>query len=187
MEFAKFSPMFGQDIAFSQPLIVADGMLHTPVLGTWAPLLSTLCILVGLMVFLPSQMSIVDDVARRWTDIIWSDSARLRNRWRDDQVGIIYYSILAMYVIWSYIIATVFLLFGDAPALMVTTIANFNNVAIGMTAFHILWINRNYLPAELRPKWYSQVGIALCGLFYLGLALLVFWVKILPLLLPNSP
>ena len=32
----------------------------------------------GLMVLLPSQMSIVDDFSRRWTDIIWSGSRRAR-------------------------------------------------------------------------------------------------------------
>lgn len=180
MEFAKHSPMFGRDVLYSQPLIVADGMAHAPGLGTWASLISLICIVVGLMVFLPSQMSVVDDVARRWTDIIWSGSTKVRENWRDSQVRYIYYFILGMYVVWSYVVQTIFLYFGDAPAVMVTTIANFNNLAIGMTAFHILWINRTLLPRPLRPRWYQQLGIASCGLFYLGLAALVFWAKILP-------
>ena len=33
MQFAQNSPMFGRDVTYSQPLIVADGMLHTPQLG----------------------------------------------------------------------------------------------------------------------------------------------------------
>ena len=141
------------------------------------------------MVLLPSQMSIVDDISRRWTDIIWSASSRVRGKWQTSQVWIIYYSILTLYVVWSFIIATIFLIFGNAPTLMVTVIANLNNLALGFTAFHILWINRNFLPRELRPRWYSQLGIAGCGVFYLGLALLVFVAKVVPLLtaVPGGP
>lgn len=184
MEFAKHSPMFGKDIIYSQPLIVSDGMAHCPDLGSWAPVLSLICVFVGLMVFLPSQMSLVDDISRRWTDVIWSGSHKVRGDLQGNQVRRIYYFILAMYVAWSYFMATIFLKFGDAPAVMVTIIANFNNIAIGFTAFHILWINRTYLPQAIRPKWYQQLGIAGCGIFYLGLAALVFYAKILPLILP---
>lgn len=134
------------------------------------------------MVFLPSQMSIVDDFARRWTDIIWSGNARIRGRLKPHQAYRVYYTILAGYVLWSFVAAAVFLTFGDAPKLMVTVIANLNNVALGVTAFQVLHINRTLLPPPLRPKWYNQCGVAGCGVFYLGIAALVFVVKILPLL-----
>lgn len=182
MEFAQHSPMYGRDVPYSQSLIVADGMLHAPGLAGWGSVLSIVCLIVGLLVFLPSQMSIVDDIARRWTDIIWSSNQTIRGKWSSDRVWIIYYGILAMYVLWSYIMATIFLMFGDAPALMVTVIANVNNLALGGTAFHVLWINRRFLPPELQPRWYSQVGIACCGLFYLGLAAIVFVAKVWPLI-----
>lgn len=182
MEFAQHSPMYGRDVPYSQSLIVADGMLHAPGLGAWGSVLSMVCLIVGLLVFLPSQMSIVDDIARRWTDIIWSSNQTIRGKWSSDRVWVIYYGILAMYVLWSYIMATIFLMFGDAPALMVTVIANVNNLALGGTAFHVLWINRRFLPPELQPRWYSQVGIACCGLFYLGLAAIVFVAKVWPLI-----
>ena len=42
------------------------------------------------------------------------------------------------------------------------------------------------LPPQLRPRWYSQLGIAFCGIFYLGMATLVFVIKILPLLLGTA-
>ena len=183
IEFAAHSPMFGADLPYAQSLIAADGMRHATWLGeTTRELLWTVTLLVGLMVFLPSQMSIIDDVSRRWTDIIWSSSRRVRRRLRPDQASRIYYTILACYVVWSFISATIFLTFGDAPLLMVLVIANLNNVALGVTAFHVLWINRRLLPEPLRPRWYSQVGIGLCGLCYCGLALLVFCAKILPLI-----
>ena len=57
---------------------------------------------------------------------------------------------------------------------MTIVIANINNVAIGVTAVHLLWINARLLPAELRPRWFNRLGVAGCAVFYLGMALLVF-------------
>ncbi len=101
---------------------------------------------------------------------------------KSHQVKYVFYGILGTYVLWSFVAATIFLNFGNAPTVMVTVIANLNNIALGLTAFHILWINRKYLPIELRPKWYNQLGIASCGIFYFGLAVLVFAAKVIPLL-----
>ncbi|MDA1232039.1 MAG: Nramp family divalent metal transporter, partial [Planctomycetota bacterium] len=182
IQFAHNSSMFGQNITYSQPLIAADGIRQTASLGNWAPILWIASLLVGLMVFLPSQMSIVDDFARRWTDILWSGSRFARTRLKDNQVHYLYYSILTMYVVWSFIMVTIFLLVCDAPKLMVTVIANLNNVALAFTAFHILWINCRLLPEPLRPRWYQRLGMICCGVFYSSLALLVFWTKVLPMM-----
>jgi hypothetical protein len=82
-----------------------------------------------------------------------------------------------------YIAATIFLNVGNAPpTVMVTVIANLNNVALGLTAFHVLWINKQFLPKELQPRWYNQLGISLCGVFYFGLAVLVFVARVIPML-----
>lgn len=183
IEFASDSIFYGKDIAYSQSLISADGIRHAPGLSAATQqLLWMITLFVGLMVFLPSQMAIVDDFSRRWTDIIWSSNKKVRDTLKPNQANRIYYSILALYVLWSFISATIFLRFGDAPQLMVTVIANLNNVALGATAFHVLWLNRNLLPKPLQPKWYNQFGIISCGVFYLGIAALVFHVKIVPLL-----
>jgi hypothetical protein len=183
IEFASDSTMFGQDVMYSQSLISADGIRHASGLAeSTRQLLWMATLFVGLMVFLPSQMSIVDDISRRWTDILWTSNATIRKRLKPNQASRIYYSILACYVVWSFISATIFLMFGDAPRLMVLVIANLNNVALGLTSFHVLWINRTLLPKPLRPRWYNQLGIAACGVFYCGMAALVFCAKILPLI-----
>ncbi len=182
IQFARNSEMYGKGITYAQPLIAADGIRQTASLGSWAPILWIASLIVGLMVFLPSQMSIVDDFARRWTDILWSGSRLARRRLKDNQVHYLYYSILTMYVVWSFVMVTVFLLVGDAPKLMVTLIANLNNVTLAFTAFHILWINCRLLPEPLRPRWYQRVGIASCGVFYAAMAMLVFWTKVVPMM-----
>ena len=125
----------------------------------------------GLMVLLPSQMAIVEDFSRRWTDIIWSGVRGVRESMEGHSVNRIYYGILFMYVAWSFFCAYAF---STKPRLMTLVIANLNNVALGLTAFHLLWVNRRLLPGPLRPRWYSQLGLLLCGGFYFGLATLVF-------------
>ncbi|MFN9435806.1 MAG: Nramp family divalent metal transporter [Planctomycetota bacterium] len=178
MQFASHSTITQEQMGVAQAIVTADGIRNSGFGPIIAKLLWIAALFTGLMVMLPSQMSILDDFSRRWTDAIWSANPRVRDKWRADQVKWIYYSILASYVIWSFACA---FLFSNAPKLMTDFIANFNNLAIGVTAFQILWINHRLLPAPIRPRWYQSVGLACCGLFYLGLAAMVFRYKILPL------
>ncbi len=179
MQFAQYTTITRDQIGVAQAVITADGLRHagfTPVIGK---LLWIAALFTGLMVMLPSQMSIVDDFSRRWTDTIWSANRRVRESMQPHQVKFIYYAILGSYVMWSLVCAY---FFSNAPKLMTDFIANFNNLAIGLTSFQLLWLNHSLLPRELRPKWYQSVGVAGCGVFYLGLAGLVFAFKIWPMI-----
>jgi len=184
MQFASSSTIVDpEQMKVAQAIVTADGIRNSEIGPFVGKLLWIAALLTGLMVMLPSQMSVLDDFSRRWTDAIWSASSRVRRHWRSDQVKWIYYSILAMYVLWSFICT---FLFSKAPKLMTDFIANFNNLAIGVTSFQILWINHRLLPEQIRPKWYQSLGIALCGVFYLGLAAMVFWFKLVPLWLTGA-
>lgn len=179
IEFAPYSSLYHdrQGLDWAQAIITADGLRHAPGFAPEiAHFLWVAALLVGLAVMLPSQMSIVDDFSRRWTDILWSGSGLIRGRMQPQHVRRIYYTILTFYVGWSIFCAWLFSTYGS-PKLMVLVIANLNNVAIGWTSFHLVWINRRLLPAPLRPRWYQQLGVVLCGVFYLGLAALVFVTK----------
>jgi hypothetical protein len=178
LQFASHSTITQEQMSVAQAIVTADGIRNSGFGPVFAKLLWIAALFTGLMVMLPSQMSILDDFSRRWTDAIWSANPRVRGKWRADQVKWIYYSILASYVAWSFMCA---FLFSNAPKLMTDFIANFNNLAIGVTAFQILWINHRLLPMPIRPRWYQSIGLACCGLFYLGLAGMVFRYKILPL------
>ena len=126
-------------------------------------------------------MSIVDDFSRRWTDILWSGNPWVRRTLKGHEVWKVYYSILGAYVGWSLFCAYLFNTYGT-PKLMTVVIANLNNLAIGVTSILLLWINRTRLPLALRPRWYQQLGLVLCAVFYLGLAGLVFVTKQLPVI-----
>ena len=175
IEFSQYSEFFNdtEGLAWAQALITADGLKNAPGLGGWNGIFWTLTVLVGLIVLLPSQMSIIDDVCRRWTDIIWSGVGGVRDKMKSDQVGKIYYRIMIVYIIWSLVMQTVFLRYSDAKT-MVLTVANTNNLAIGLTAILVLINNRRFLPPELRPRWYNTAGMIFCAVFYLGMTVLVF-------------
>ena len=185
LEFAKYSELYYETnrLDWAQAMITADGIRHAPYFsqGT-ASLLWAVTLFVGLMVLLPSQMSIVEDFSRRWTDIIWSASPHARNHLQDHQVKYIYYSLLFTYVLWTLVAAYLFSTYGT-PKLMTLIIANLNNLAIGVTSFQLLWVNTTLLPPELRPRWYHRLGMIGCGSFYLGLSLLVFVTKQWPMLM----
>ena len=179
MQFAQYSTITYEQAGMAQALITADGLRNagfSPVLGK---VLWITAIFTGLTVMLPSQMSIVDDFSRRWTDAIWSANRRVRESMQAHQVKYIYYTILGSYVLWSFVCAY---LFSNAPRLMTDFIANCNNLALGVTSFQLLWINHTLLPRELRPRWYHSAGVLGCGVFYLGLTTLVFVFKIWPLI-----
>ena len=121
-------------------------------------------------------MSIVEEICRRWTDIIWSGSRRIRETMATDQVKRVYYTILAIYVAWTFVCAYLFTTYGE-PKLMVLVIANFGNLALGLTTIFILRNNLRYLPEPLRPGIASRIGMTFCALFYLTLSFLVFYHK----------
>ncbi len=169
LEFSQHSLLRGSKLDWAQSLISADGIRHDPRFGVaMANMLWIVTVLVGMLVMLPSQMSIVDDFSRRWTDILWSGSRRVRAGLSGNSVKWVYYAILVFYVTWTLAFAYLFNTYSTIKQ-MTLVIANLNNLALGATSFHLLWINCTLLPSELRPRWYHRLGVIACGVFYLGM------------------
>jgi Mn2+/Fe2+ NRAMP family transporter len=203
LQFADHSPIYAHVVAKEQDqpqaVLTADGIRHSPQFDTTAAKgkdagaakpsslaegLWVVALLVGLAVFLPSQMSVVEDFSRRWTDTIWSSNQHVRKTMNSGQVKYIYYTILAIFVLATLLVWLLFTWLdshGSPQNLMVAVIANFNNLAIGITSLMILRINRNLLPPQLQPRWYHQAGIFCCGVFYIGMFVLVFVAKLGPI------
>jgi hypothetical protein len=181
MQFAPHSTVITEEQQkYAQAIITADGIRHAGFGQTMTTVLWIAACVTGMMVMFPSQMSVVDDFSRRWTDTIWTANRRVRHSMEAHQVKWIYYTILSTYVMWSFICAY---FFQTQPKLMTETIANLNNVAIGLTSFQLLWVNHTLLPRVLRPHWYNTLGVLGCGVFYTGLSVLVFVYKIWPLIM----
>jgi hypothetical protein len=184
LEFAPHSPLYGQKQSFdwAQAVLTADGMRHAPGLPPWlATFLWTAMLIAGILVLAPSQMSVIDEVSRRWTDVIWSASARVRQGMGGSQSRRIYYGILIGYLSWCLFSLYLFSRYGT-PKLMTLIIPNLGNFALGFTAFFLLRVNSRLIPKEFGPRWHHKLGLIACGAFYLGLAILVFITKQIPML-----
>jgi hypothetical protein len=132
-----------------------------------AGLFWTLTLLCGFLVLAPGQISASDQIARRWTDIIWTASSRIK-RLGGNRVKYVYYSILSVYAAWG-----LFVLW-RLPALDIAKIgAVLGNIALGFSALHSLYANRTLMPKPLRPHWLMQIGVVLCGLFFIGISMVV--------------
>jgi hypothetical protein len=123
-----------------------------------------LTLLCGFLVMAPTQVSQIDNIARRWTDVIWVGVKRLQ-KLEGNQVKFIYYGILAAYCAWG----TVALRLTPNPLVLAILTGVLWNFVLGFSALHTLYVVLTLMPAPLRPGWLLRLGLAGCAVFYLGI------------------
>ena len=159
LEFIRNAPVVGDRVA----AMVAEGMAVRYPDYRW--IFWTLTLLCGFLILAPGQVSVGDQIARRWTDVIWSTTNWAK---RLNRVGRVYYGILTLYAVWGFVLLALF------PPLKIATIgAVLNNVALGFVTLHSLYVNRTLLPRSLRPNIFLQIGAVLCALFFFGVTAVV--------------
>jgi hypothetical protein len=164
LQFIRNAPVEGTRVA----AMTADGMAEQ--LPEFRVLLWFLTLLVGFLVLAPGQIMAADQIARRWTDIVWTTNPRVRQL-GGNQVKYIYYGILSVYAVWGSIV----ILARFSPLLIATVGAALQGVSLGVASWHTLYLNRTLLPRELRPNWFMQMGLVFCGLVFLGVSAIVVW------------
>ncbi len=145
--------------------MTADGLSAR--FPAYSQLLWSITLLVGFVALAPNAVITGDIIARLWTDIIWTNSMVTRHL-QGNEVKFIYYGILTIYGVWGLLALTIF-----NPLQIATIGAVLGNLALGFSAFHTLHVNRTLLPPPLRPSWFMQLGLVACGLFFLGVNVLV--------------
>lgn len=135
---------------------------------SYASLFWFLTLICGFLVLAPGQVSVGDQIARRWTDMLWNASARVRQL---GEVRFIYYGILAAYCVGGLIILIQF------PAVQIAKIAAvLQNIALGSVSLMSIYVNRTLLPKEIQPGWFHQLGVLLCGVFFLSISLALLFI-----------
>lgn len=124
-----------------------------------------LTLLCGFLVMAPTQVTQLDSMARRWTDILWIGSGRLKG-WEGHRVKYVYYSILALYAVWGLIALRV----TPNPLVLAVATGVMWNFALGFTSLHTLAVMRKVLPPEVRPGLLQQAGLVACSVFYIGIS-----------------
>ncbi len=163
LEFIRHAPVSGDRVA----AMTAEGMAER--FPQYSGILWAATLLCGFLVLAPGQILSGDMISRRWTDIIWTANSRAQ-RLSGDRVRWIYYSILTLYGFWGLFALTMF-----DPLQIAKIGAVLMNVALGWTALHSVYVNRRLLPAELQSPLLMQLGSISCGIFFLGISLIVFF------------
>jgi Mn2+/Fe2+ NRAMP family transporter len=161
LEFIRHAPVSGDRVA----AMVAEGMADR--YPSYKDLLWPLTLSIGFLILAPGQIMSGDQLARRWTDIIWTSSAWAKQM-REDRVKYVYYGILAAYGAWGLVAMTIF-----DPLQILKLAGVLMNVALGVAAWHTLYVNLTLLPHALRPNWLMRLGVFACGVFFLGVSAIV--------------
>lgn len=122
-------------------------------------------ILCGLLVLLPTACQTADGIIRRWVDVFWTASPRLREV-ETHRIKLIYFRVLVGYAIFGVITLSL----SHSPGTVVKIATNIYNFALGISCFHTLAVNLILLPKPLRPGWFSRAGIFFAGMFFIVLA-----------------
>ncbi len=158
LEFIRNAPVSGDRVA----AMTAEGMATR--YPEFRESLWFLTLLIGFLVLAPGQILAGDQLARRWTDIIWTASPWAQ-KLEGNQVKYVYYAILILYGAWG-LLALTFL----DPIQVLKVAGVLMNLALGFSSLHTLYVNRTLLPTELKPNLFMQAGLVFCGLFFIGIS-----------------
>ena len=129
-----------------------------------------LTLLCGFVVLSPGQLSDIDNIVRRWTELIWTGSRHVRHL-EGNQVKYIYYTIMGLYFLWGLIA----LRLTPNPLFLAVVTGSLRNLGMSATALHALWVNRKLLAEPRRPPLFMQVSQVACFVFFLGISGIAFY------------
>ena len=126
----------------------------------WGNLFWALTLLCGFLVLAPSMVTTIDGIIRRWVDVFWTASPRLRGM---DPAFIkhVYFRVLVVYGTFGFI-----MLWLQTPSGLIKIATLGYNFALGFSCMHTAAINSILLPKELRPRWFVVLGLVLAGSFF---------------------
>jgi hypothetical protein len=118
----------------------------------------------GFLVLITAAIMTVDGVLRRWLDAMWVASSKLR-RWETKDIGRAYFVELCLYAA----IGLIAMLFFDGGTLVKWSTAIYN-YALGISCWHVAYVNTALLPSQLRPSLARRTLLIMAGLFFTFIA-----------------
>ena len=142
-----------QGIGISAALASAIRTRAGSVLGGFVAIL-------GAWILFKTQLDIVEGMVRTLTDILWAGSARVRAASRGE-VRIVYYAVLVVVCAWG-----MFALRLAQPIILLMLAANVAGVVFTVASLHLLYLNTQLLPRELRPPVWRRAALVCMAGFY---------------------
>jgi len=148
---------------WSAAAITADALAQVggPRLG---PLLWFMTLFCGFLVLAPSASTTADGFLRRWVDVFWTGSARLRQL-DPHKIRQVYFAVLCGYVAFGLVTLSL-----APPRQLLVVATTIYNYALGVSCWHSLVVVQTLLPPELRPGWFVRTAMVLSGLYFTALA-----------------
>ncbi|HEX4997321.1 MAG TPA: Nramp family divalent metal transporter [Terriglobia bacterium] len=168
----QFIPRGTTGDAWAMAIATAENVRLT-VAGSLGVVYWYVLVFCGILVLVPNTITDADSTVRRWVDLAWSGSKKLRV-WAPRQISLFYFWVLAAYVA----LGVVILLSGIRPRGLVEIYSCIANFALGYSCFHVLGLNLTLLPAPIRPGWWNRILLSLAGLYFLALAAVTVYFEI---------
>ena len=130
------------------------------VLATENQFLWNITLLIGFWILFTTQLGVTDAFVRILTDIVWTGSDSQSDSL--DDVRIIYYGILL-----TFSLSGILILFLEIdPLFLILLGANMAGLNMAIISLHTLYINRKFLPPELKPPLWREIVVVLSAIFY---------------------
>ncbi|HEX5102698.1 MAG TPA: hypothetical protein VFV87_02745, partial [Pirellulaceae bacterium] len=142
-------------------VLVTDAGLAPYLAGPgWGKVFWSLTLLCGFLVLGTTLVSTIDGIVRRWVDVFWTASPRLR-RVDPHHIKYVYFGVLIAYSVFG-----ITMLWLNKPAELIKWATLGYNFALGFSCWHTLALNRILLPPKLRPSLVPAIGLVLGGIFF---------------------
>jgi hypothetical protein len=116
--------------------------------------------LLGVWILFKTQLDILEGTTRAVTDILWTGSKRIRE-WKAGDVRVVYYSVLGAISVWGIIALRL-----TQPIVLLALSANMAGIVFIISSLHLLYVNTQLLPVELRPSLWRCCALIGLALFY---------------------
>jgi hypothetical protein len=134
--------------------------LASAVAGRSGAMLGGVIAFLGAWLLFKTQLDNLEGMVRAMTDILWTGSRRVR-LWRGGDVRAVYYTVLAVVVVWGLIALRL-----AQPIFLLKLGANVAGLVFIIASLHLLYVNTRMLPPHVRPPLWRRLALVGMALFY---------------------
>jgi hypothetical protein len=114
----------------------------------------------GAWLLFKTQLDLTEALVRTITDILWTNSARVR-AWRGGDVRGVYYAVLIAAAAWGIVALRL-----AQPIVLLQLAANVAGIVFVVATLHLLYLNTRVLPPHVRPSGARRMVLVAMSLFY---------------------